>query len=52
MKELRDETYICPDCLTKQVVWRKPGLLREKFHKKNLFCYVCKEKKRFTKIYG
>lgn len=46
-KQLRIETYVCPECGQPMYVPRRKR--REKEHVKDMWCIVCQKKTKFVK---
>lgn len=50
MTQFVEERYACPECRVAYTVWRPQNQLREKKHKKWLYCPVCNTEKNCIKV--
>lgn len=47
---MEQHIFICPRCENKYTLFRPSAHLREKNHKKWLWCYKCKKKTNFIEL--
>lgn len=51
-RQVRQRVLACPNCGTKTYIWRKASKLRERGHKKRMWCPTCGKERNFVEMRG